>query len=96
MISYGASSRASWRQWDSSEALAADTAPYEGMTRSPPELVMAYMRPPGPIRERRTRPWAQYTRECAMTVSVMSICSMVIEAAWSAATKGRSVPKASE
>src|SRR5436309_9362460 len=60
-------------QWDSSAALAADTGPYAGSTRRPPDDVRAKMRPPSVMSPRATTSCVQYTSVCAITSTVMSI-----------------------
>src|SRR2546422_7232713 len=57
---------------------------------------MAKIRPPRPIRLRRTRSWVQYTRLFAMTSSVMSIWALVSASASTSVMKGFNVPKARE
>src|SRR5439155_1274450 len=54
VIPRGASSEASCRMWDSRAALAAETGPYWGSTRAPPDEIIAKMRPPRPISPRPT------------------------------------------
>jgi hypothetical protein len=56
--------------------LAAETAPYVAKTRVEPDDVIEKMRPPRPISPFFTTPCDQYTSECAMTSSVMSMFAL--------------------
>ena len=63
------------------------------LDRLSPEDVIAKTRPPGPMRLRRVTSCTQYTRECAITSSVISTFALL---STSSPMYGFSVPNASE
>ena len=87
---------ASWRQCDSRAALAAETAPYDGIVRAEPSEVIAKTFDPRSSSPARHRSWTQKTSELAMTSRVISICLRLMASLGSSARNGRSEPKASE